>query len=167
MSSVGSAVRTSRWSSVGAVAAAVHLPAQAQHQRTLPARLQPGVQQGQQAARAEQQGAGVFDVRGQFQRLIEGLGQREPGIQLGLLAKGLVERVEQAVTEAAHQPPARQRAQVAPGAAAQAFQRGLMNTGGRRARPAAGARAVWPRARGRRSGGRPGVQAAARSLPKT
>ncbi len=114
----------------GAVAAAVHLPAQAQHQRALPARLQPGVQQGQQAARAEQQGAGVFHVRGQFQRLIERLGQHEPGIQLGLLAKGLVECVEQSVAEAAHQPAARQRTQVAPGAAAQALQRGPVRPGG-------------------------------------
>jgi hypothetical protein len=130
MSSVGSAVRTSRWSSVGAVAAAVHLPAQAQHQRALPARLQPGVQQGQQAARAEQQGTGVFHVGRQLQRLVKGFGQREPGIQLGLVAEGLVQRIEQPVAKAPHQPAARQRAQVAPGAAAQALQCGQMRTGG-------------------------------------
>ena len=129
----------------GAVAAAVHLPAQAQHQRALPARLQPGVQQGQQAARAEQQGAGVFDVGGQLQRLVEGLGQHEPGVELGLVAKGLVERVEQAVAEAPHQTAARQRAQVTPGAAAQALQRGLMRPGGGQR----GQRQV----RGRRGGG--------------
>jgi hypothetical protein len=114
----------------GAVAAAVHLPAQAQHQRALPARLQPGVQQGQQAARAEQQGAGVFDMGGQLQRLVELLGQREPGVELGLIAKGLVEGVEQPVAKAPHQPAARQRAQVAPGAAAQALQRGQVYPGG-------------------------------------
>jgi hypothetical protein len=82
------------------------------------------VQQRQQAARAEQQGAGVFDVGGQLQRLVELLGQREPGVELGLIAKGLVEGVEQPVAKAPHQPAARQRAQVAPGAAAQALQRG-------------------------------------------
>jgi hypothetical protein len=114
----------------GAIAAAVHLPGQAQHQRAPLARLQPGVQQGQQAARTEQQGAGVFHMRGQLQRLVEGLGQREPGVELGLLAKGLVQRVEQAVAEAPHQPAARQSAQVAPGAAAQALQRGQVYPGG-------------------------------------
>jgi hypothetical protein len=150
----------------GAIAAAVHLPGQAQHQRAPLARLQPGVQQGQQAARTEQQGAGVFHMRGQLQRLVEGLGQREPGVELGLLAKGLVQRVEQAVAEAPHQPAARQRAQVAPGAAAQALQRGQVYPGRRRARPAAGARAAWPRARERRAGGPAGVRASARSLPK-
>ena len=145
----------------GAVAAAVHLPTQAQHQRALLAGLQPGVQQRQQAACAEQQRAGAFDVGGQLQRLVEGFGQREPGVALGLLAEGLVQRVEQSLAETPRQPAARQRAQLAPGAAAQALQRDQMGPG-RRQR---GQRQLRRRCAGRRGRLQPARQPALVQAP--
>jgi hypothetical protein len=63
--------------------------------------------------RGEQQVGGGRGERLQFQLLVEGGRQREPGMALGPLAAGGIQRLQQSRAEAAAEPGARQPAQLA------------------------------------------------------
>ncbi|MDZ7891199.1 MAG: hypothetical protein U5L73_05515 [Rhodoferax sp.] len=115
----------------GVGAARIQLPQQLQRQHPGLAGAQPHQQLRQQAARAEQQGGRRIHARRQLQRGIKYIGQRKPGVDLGALAIGAVQRVHHLGTKAPHHAPARQGPQLAPGAHAQAGQRGQVHVGRR------------------------------------
>ena len=108
----------------------VQRPFQLEGQHALLARAQPQLQRCQQPVGRPQQRRRVFDPRGQFQRLVEPIGQREPGVALGRQAPGDVERAAQLGPEAPHHRRARQGMHLAPGAQAQPRQQGQVRARG-------------------------------------
>lgn len=88
-------------------------PVQGEGGGALLARGQPGRQLQQQAARTEDQRAGVVHPVRQFPPRLEALGQRHPGVCLGRLAVGLVQRAQQRRVEAPGQAAARQAPHIA------------------------------------------------------
>ena len=108
----------------------VQRPFQLEGQHALLARAQPQLQRCQQPVGRPQQRRRVFDPRGQFQRLVEPIGQREPGVALGRQAPGDVERAAQLGPEAPHHRRARQGIHLAPGAQAEPRQQGQVRARG-------------------------------------
>ena len=107
----------------GVGASGIKFPQQFQHQHPMLARLQPGVQLGQQPACAKQQGRCILHTGGQLQRSVKHFRQVHPGIDLGRTAIGPVQRIDHCPTEASRHAPTGQRPQLAPGGAAQTQQR--------------------------------------------
>ena len=110
---------------------AVHLaqvvvPGQFQRQHALLARLQPGLQRLQQGVGRPQQRIGRGGQRGQLGRQGKGFGQLQPGVRVGGIAKGTVQRMQGRGAQPPRHPIARQGAQLAPGVAAHARQAGHM-----------------------------------------
>ena len=111
-------------------ALAVQRPCQLQRQHPELARAQPVLQRREQARGGPQQRGGVVDPGVQIERLVEALGRRQPGVAFGRQSEGHVQRGTQLGPAAAHQPGARQRVRLAPGAAAQAHQQRQVRAGG-------------------------------------
>ena len=112
----------------GIAAPGVELPLQVQRQGPALAQTQPKTQLRQQAARAKQQSGCGIDLGGEFQRLVKHLGHGEPGVALGALAVGVIQRVQQSRTKAPRHTATRQRPQAAPIVHAQPRQRWHMRS---------------------------------------